>query len=76
MTNFATEVGRQPDIVLYYTNWGEAFQTRFAAQVQAHGATPFVQIEPERVSLARLPRAPTTPTCGRTPARSGRTGTR
>ena len=54
VTNFATEVGRQPDLVLSYTNWGEAFQARFAGQVQAHGATPFVQIEPEGVSLSTI----------------------
>ena len=54
VTRFAGEVGRQPDIVLFYNNWGEPFQSQFAAQVHAHGATPFVQIEPQRASLAAI----------------------
>jgi mannan endo-1,4-beta-mannosidase len=54
VSDFAAEVGRQPDIVLFYGDFGESFQSRFAAQVHAHGATPFVQIEPENVSLATI----------------------
>lgn len=54
VTDFAAEVGRQPDIVLTYTNWGEGFQARLAAEAHAHGATPFVQIELENISLATI----------------------
>ncbi|HEY0719609.1 MAG TPA: glycosyl hydrolase [Streptosporangiaceae bacterium] len=54
VTSFAASVGRQPDIVLFYNDWGEPFQSQFAAQVHAHGATPFVQIEPQRASLAAI----------------------
>lgn len=50
--DFAAAVGRQPDIVLYYSGWKEAFQQRLAAEAHAHGATPFVQIDPEHTSLA------------------------
>ena len=52
--NFAASVGRQPDIVLYYSSWRESFQARFAAEVHAHGATPFVQIDPDQTSLAAI----------------------
>jgi hypothetical protein len=54
VSDFATEVGRQPDIVLTYTDWGEPFRSQFAAEAHAHGATPFVQMEPQRVSLAAI----------------------
>jgi Glycosyl hydrolase family 26 len=54
VSEFGAKVGRQPDIVLTYTNWAEAFPSRLAAETHAHGATPFVQIEPENVSLATI----------------------
>jgi hypothetical protein len=54
VSDFAAEVGRQPDIVLTYTNWDESFPSRLAAEVHAHSATPFVQIEPEHVSLPTI----------------------
>jgi hypothetical protein len=54
VNQFAAAVGRQPDIVLYYNSWKESFQERFAAQVHAHGATPFVQIDPGPTSLAAI----------------------
>ena len=54
VNQFAAAVGRQPDIVLYYGSWKEPFQERFAAQVHAHGATPFVQIDPGHTSLAAI----------------------
>jgi hypothetical protein len=54
VNDFAASVGRQPDIVLYYSSWKESFQARFAAEVHAHGATPFVQIDPGSTSLATI----------------------
>ena len=52
--DFAAAVGRKPDIVLYYSTWKRPFKTRFATQVQAHGATLFVQIDPGHTSLATI----------------------
>ena len=52
--DFAAAVGRKPDIVLYYSTWKRPFNMRFAAQVHAHGATPFVQIDPGHTSLATI----------------------
>jgi len=54
VNDFAAAIGRKPNIVLYYSSWKEAFNTRFAAQVHAHGAMPFVQIDPGRTSLATI----------------------
>ena len=54
VTSFATAVGRQPDIVLYYSGWGEPFLTRFAETAYAHGAEPLVQIYPPPAGLAQL----------------------
>jgi hypothetical protein len=54
VSDFAASVGRQPDIVLYYSSWNESFQARFAAEVYAHGGTPFVQIDPGHASLAAI----------------------
>jgi hypothetical protein len=52
--DFAAAVGRKPNIVLYYSSWKEAFNTRFAGQVHAHGAMPFVQVDPGHTSLATI----------------------
>jgi len=44
--NFAAAVGREPNVVLYYSAWGDPFEKRLALNAQAHGAIPFVQIIP------------------------------
>jgi len=54
VTSFATAVGREPDIVLYYSGWGEPFLTQFAETAYAHGAEPLVQIYPPPEGLAQL----------------------
>jgi Glycosyl hydrolase family 26 len=54
VSSFAASIGRQPDIVLYYSSWKEPFQERFASEVNAHGATPFVQISPGDTPLAAI----------------------
>lgn len=51
ISTFASHVGRQPNIVSYYSNWGVGFQTRFAQQAVRHGALPLVQIDPASISL-------------------------
>lgn len=52
--SFAASVGRQPNIVLYYSSWLEQFQDHFAAEVHAHGGIPFVQISPGNATLASI----------------------
>jgi mannan endo-1,4-beta-mannosidase len=54
VTKFATATGHDPSIVMYYSGWRESFQTRFAAEVRAHGAVPFVQIEPFGAAMSRI----------------------
>jgi hypothetical protein len=51
---FAHAVGRQPDLVSYYSGWGEKFQQTFAATASDHGATTIVQIDPTNISLAEI----------------------
>jgi Glycosyl hydrolase family 26 len=43
---FVTATGTHPQIVLYYSAWFEPFQTRFAQQARARGATVLVQMQP------------------------------
>ena len=54
VNRFAVAAGHEPRIVLYYSSWNEAFQARFAAQAHAHGAVPFVQIEPVGASMINV----------------------
>ena len=51
---FARSIGRQPDLVLYYSGWGDSFQVRFANQARAHQAIPFIQMEPWHISMAAI----------------------
>ena len=51
---FASAVGRNPGIVLIYSGWPEPWQAKFAAMAYAHGAEPFVQIEPVGVTLRSI----------------------
>lgn len=51
---FARHVGLHPDIVLYFSGWGELFKRQFAAAAWAHGAATLVQINPDDVSLSKL----------------------
>jgi beta-mannanase len=51
---FAQAIGRQPNIVSYYSAWLESFQASFATTAAKHGAVPLVQINPVNVSLAAI----------------------
>jgi hypothetical protein len=51
---FAHAVGRQPNLVSYYSGWGEAFQAAFAQTAASHGATTIVQVDPDKVSLGQI----------------------
>ena len=54
MNTFAGTVGRSPNIVLYYSDWGLPFQTAFAEQAHAHGAIPLVQMQPLGISIRAI----------------------
>jgi mannan endo-1,4-beta-mannosidase len=51
---FTTATGVRPDVVTYYSGWGEQFQAGFAASVAKHGAVTLVQINPFNVRLAAI----------------------
>ena len=44
--------GRQPNLVGYYSGWGEPFQTSFAETVSQHGAVTILQWDPSLVSVS------------------------
>jgi Glycosyl hydrolase family 26 len=51
---FAKKIGRQPNIVLYYSAWGDPFEIRLATAAYAHKAVPFVQIDPGHATMAAI----------------------
>jgi mannan endo-1,4-beta-mannosidase len=51
---FAQAIGRQPNIVTYYSHWFKPFDVQFATAAAKHGAVTLVQIAPMDVSLASI----------------------
>jgi mannan endo-1,4-beta-mannosidase len=51
---FAQAIGREPNLVSYYSPWLNPFQLRFATLAARHGATTIVQIDPKNVSLSSI----------------------
>jgi len=54
LNQFARTIGRQPNLVSYYSPWGEPFQSNFAAMAAKHGAETLVQIDPKSISLQKI----------------------
>jgi hypothetical protein len=54
VADFASAAGKQPNMVGYYSGWVEPFAAPFAAQVYAHGAIPYVQIDPTLASVSQI----------------------
>jgi hypothetical protein len=54
LQRFTIAVGHKPNLVLYYSAWGEEFQTQFADEVWNNGAIVIVQINPRRASLQAI----------------------
>jgi mannan endo-1,4-beta-mannosidase len=54
VAEFARVVGKQPNLVGYYSGWREPFQTRFAETVHAQGAVTIVQMDPTGASVAKI----------------------
>ena len=44
LNNFAQAIGRQPNLVTYYSHWGDQFQVGFAASAANHGALTLIQM--------------------------------
>ena len=51
---FARDVGREPNLVSYYSGWNEPFQKSFAEMAASHNATTIVQVDPANISLAEI----------------------
>ena len=51
---FAQAVDRKPNLVSYYSGWGEKFQRKFAETAASHGAMVIVQIDPSNIALSNI----------------------
>jgi mannan endo-1,4-beta-mannosidase len=51
---FAKATGRQPNLVGYYSGWGEPFQVGFAQTVSGHGAVTVLQWDPTDASVSKI----------------------
>jgi Glycosyl hydrolase family 26 len=51
VTQFVKATGRQPNLVGYYSGWGEAFASSFAWTARAHGAITILQMDPTDASI-------------------------
>jgi mannan endo-1,4-beta-mannosidase len=51
VAGFAKTVGKQPNLVGYFSGWAEPFATSFAERVHGHGAVTVVQIDPTGASV-------------------------
>lgn len=54
VADFTQAVGKQPNLVGYYSGWGEPFQTSFAVTVHGHGAATILQWDPTYASVSRI----------------------
>jgi hypothetical protein len=54
VNHFAQAIGRQPNLVTYYSSWGQPFEANFATSAMQHGALALVQIDPKNISLASM----------------------
>jgi mannan endo-1,4-beta-mannosidase len=54
LDQFASKVGVQPNVALYYSGWREPFQTRFAMQAARHHAVPLIQMEPDGARMSAI----------------------
>jgi hypothetical protein len=54
VADFAKVAGRQPNLVGYYSGWGEPFQASFARTVSGHGAVTLLQWDPTDVLVSGI----------------------
>ncbi len=54
VAEFATATGRRPNLVGYYSGWGEQFATSFAETARRHGAVTILQIDPTDVVVPAI----------------------
>jgi Glycosyl hydrolase family 26 len=56
VAGFTKVIGRQPNLVGYYSGWNERFWSSFAQTVSGHGAVTIVQWDPTDVNVASIAR--------------------
>jgi hypothetical protein len=54
VTDFTKVAGKQPNLVGYYSGWGEPFQTSFAETVREHGAATIMQWDPTLAPVTKI----------------------
>jgi hypothetical protein len=54
VADFTQVVGKQPNLVGYFSGWAEPFALTFAQQIRQHGVIPFVQIDPTYASVSAI----------------------
>jgi mannan endo-1,4-beta-mannosidase len=54
VNEFARAVGKQPNLVSYYSPWPKPFQVGYANLAAKHGALTLIQMDPTNVSLATI----------------------
>jgi mannan endo-1,4-beta-mannosidase len=54
VNQFAQDIGRQPNLVSYYSPWLWPFEAGFASLAAEHGAVTLVQMDPNDVSVASI----------------------
>ena len=52
VTKFARTVGKQPNLVGYYSGWAQPFPSSFADKLYSHHSIPYVQIDPQYASVS------------------------
>jgi Glycosyl hydrolase family 26 len=54
IAKFSEAAGQQPNLVGYYSGWGEPFEISFAATASRHGAITILQWDPTLASVAKI----------------------
>jgi mannan endo-1,4-beta-mannosidase len=54
VANFSRATDTQPNLVGYYSGWGEPFAASFAEKAHGHSAATILQMDPTNVSIAAI----------------------
>ena len=54
VADFTKIAGAQPNLVGYYSGWGEPFKTSFAETARSNGATTIIQWDPTLASVQKI----------------------
>ncbi len=54
ITDFSQAVGKEPNLIAWFSGWAQPFPVAFAAKIRAHDEIPFVQIDPTYASVSGI----------------------